>query len=251
MSMPPRSRTGSGPILAGLIIVATIAVVVVLHLTSRRRLGAGRRRAALAVRIGLLSALVFALAGFQLVLPVDRLAVVFVVDLSDSVGTAGREESLAYVREALSEKQGEDVAGIVAFGGDALVERLPSDVAEIDRIASTPVRSAVRTVAAIATQSSCTCRSTVTPWMAMGWQSGTRSGVRLAAWIPAMRATARASPFGTPGPRSSSTTSGETSTRPDAVAVRTVTSFPETSTIRAAPRLSRWVNSLIRRAARA
>ena len=35
-----------------------------------------------------------------------------------------------------------DVAGIVAFGKEALVERLPSDLAEIDRIASTPVRSA-------------------------------------------------------------------------------------------------------------
>ncbi len=32
-----------------------------------------------------------------------------------------------------------DVAGIVAFGKDALVERLPSDLGEIDRIASTPV----------------------------------------------------------------------------------------------------------------
>ena len=35
-----------------------------------------------------------------------------------------------------------DVAGIVAFGKEALVERLPSDLDAIDRIASTPVRSA-------------------------------------------------------------------------------------------------------------
>jgi hypothetical protein len=93
------------------------AVVVALHVMSRRRLGRGRRRAALGVRVLLLSALVGALAGIQLVLPVDRLAVVFVVDLSDSVGTAGREESLAYLRTALEEKKDEDVAGIVAFGG--------------------------------------------------------------------------------------------------------------------------------------
>ncbi len=126
-----------------------LAVVIALHLSSRRRLGVGRRRAALAVRVLLLSALVGALAGLQLVLPVDRLAVVFVVDLSDSVGTAGREEALAYVRESLSTKKGEDVAGIVAFGGDALVERLPSELAEIDRIASTPVRSATDVGAAL------------------------------------------------------------------------------------------------------
>ena len=75
-------------------------------------------------------------------LPVNRLATVFVVDLSDSIGSAGREDALAFVRGALEEMPEGDVAGIVAFGKEALVERLPSDLAEIDRIASAPVRSA-------------------------------------------------------------------------------------------------------------
>ena len=35
-----------------------------------------------------------------------------------------------------------DVAGIVAFGKDALVERLPSELEDVERIASTPVTSA-------------------------------------------------------------------------------------------------------------
>lgn len=135
--------------LALALLVPLLAVVIALHLSSRRRLGLGRRRAALAVRVTLLAALVGALAGLQLVLPVDRLAVVFVVDLSDSVGTAGRQEALAYVRESLAAKEDEDVAGIVAFGGDALVERLPSDLAEIDRLASTPVKSATDVGAAL------------------------------------------------------------------------------------------------------
>ncbi|HEY5434412.1 MAG TPA: VWA domain-containing protein [Candidatus Limnocylindrales bacterium] len=132
-----------------LLLPPLLAVVIALHLSSRRRLGVGRRRTALVVRVLLLTVLVSALAGLQLVLPVDRLAVVFVVDLSDSVGTAGREESLAYVRESLAAKKDEDVAGIVAFGGDALVERLPSELAEIDRIASTPVTSATDVGAAL------------------------------------------------------------------------------------------------------
>jgi uncharacterized membrane protein len=128
--------------LALLLLPPLLAVVVLLHVSSRRRLGKRRRRAALAVRALLLTALVFALAGLQLVLPVDRLAVVYVVDGSDSVGSAGREASLAYLRESLAQKRDEDVAGIVAFGGDALVERLPSELAEVDRIASTPVKGA-------------------------------------------------------------------------------------------------------------
>ena len=52
-----------------------------------------------------------------------------------------------------------------------------------------------------------------------------RSGVRLAPAMPAIRATAIASPFGTPVPRSRATTSGLTSTRPAAVATRAVTGF--------------------------
>ncbi len=104
---------------------------------------------ALVVRSLLLAALVFALAGFQLVLPVDRLATVFVVDLSDSVGNAGREDALAFLRETLTERPDGDVAGIVAFGKGALVERLPAELTEIDRLASAPVRSATDIGAAL------------------------------------------------------------------------------------------------------
>jgi uncharacterized membrane protein/Mg-chelatase subunit ChlD len=135
--------------LALLLLIPAMAVTIVLYLGARRRLGAGRRRFALVVRTVLLTALVLALAGFRIVLPVDRLATVFVVDLSDSVGNDGRQDALAFLRETLDVIPEGDVAGIVAFGKEALVERLPSDLAEIDRIASTPVRSATDIGAAL------------------------------------------------------------------------------------------------------
>src|SRR5512146_2350061 len=125
-----------------LLLVPLLLAAIVPAIAARRRVGIRRHRAALALRIGLLAALVLALAGFQLVLPVDRLSTVFVVDLSDSVGNAGREDALAFLRETLAEKPNGDVAGIVAFGKQALVERLPSELTDIDRIASTPVKSA-------------------------------------------------------------------------------------------------------------
>ena len=53
----------------------------------------------------LLGLIVFALAGLQWVWPVDRLTTVFVVDLSDSVGTAGRAAALEFVREAIEAKK--------------------------------------------------------------------------------------------------------------------------------------------------
>src|SRR5204863_9681461 len=77
-------------------LIPALLITFVPHLAARRRMGASRRRAALAIRTILLSALVLALAGFQLVLPVDRLATVFVVDLSDSVGESGHEDALAF-----------------------------------------------------------------------------------------------------------------------------------------------------------
>jgi len=125
-----------------LLLVPALLITFVPHLAARRRIGAVRRRAALAVRTLLLTALVFALAGFQLVLPVDRLATVFVVDLSDSVGNEGRENALAFLRESLVAMPDGDAAGVVAFGGDALVERLPEELRTIDRIRSTPVTRA-------------------------------------------------------------------------------------------------------------
>lgn len=60
-------------------------------------------------------------------------------------------------------------------------------------------------------------------------------GVRLAAWIPAIRATASTSPFGTVPSRRHRRTFGEQSTRPTAVAWRTVGSLAVTSTMNAVP----------------
>jgi uncharacterized membrane protein len=132
-----------------LLLIPALGFTLLLHSAARRRIGPVRRNLALALRTVILASLVFALAGFQLVLPVDRLAVVFVADLSDSVGSAGQEETLAFLRESLDAMPDDDVAGIVAFGKEALVERLPSDLAEIDRLASAPVRSATDIGAAL------------------------------------------------------------------------------------------------------
>jgi uncharacterized membrane protein len=135
--------------LALLLLVPALTLTFALYIGARRRTGRGRRRVALLVRTLLLTALVFALAGFRLVLPVDRLATVFVVDLSDSVGEAGREDALAFVRSSLEVMPEDDVAGIVAFGKGALVERLPAELRDIDRIASAPVTSATDVGAAL------------------------------------------------------------------------------------------------------
>src|SRR5699024_7366048 len=109
---------------------------------------------------------------------------------------------------------------------------------------STPVRSVVRTVASTRTPSSWTSRSTATRLNASGWHSGTSSEVRLAPWMPAIRATASTSPFGAVPSRRARTASGANWTKPSATASRAVTSLSDTSTIRACPASSRWVSPL-------
>ena len=63
-----------------------------------------------------------------------------------------------------------------------------------------------RVVATMSTPVSVTVRSTATLCRAIGWHSGTRSGVRLAPMIPASRPTRGRRPWATPSPRSSATT---------------------------------------------
>jgi uncharacterized membrane protein len=125
-----------------LIGVVLIAVTLVVSRAARHHLSIGRRRLSLVLRTVILAALVLALAGLRLELPVDRLTTVFVVDLSDSVGAAGRDQAVSFVRDALQRRPGDDQAGVVAFGREALVERLPAELESIDRIASVPTRSA-------------------------------------------------------------------------------------------------------------
>ena len=132
-----------------LLIPLVVGLFVGLQVLAKRGLGDARTRLALLVRALLVSALVMALAGVAVVLPADRLATVFVVDLSDSVGTGGRAEALAFVRDALAERPDGDLAGVVAFGTDALVERLPDELTDLDRIASTPARGATDIGAAL------------------------------------------------------------------------------------------------------
>ncbi|MEP7158546.1 MAG: VWA domain-containing protein, partial [Chloroflexota bacterium] len=118
------------------------ALTIGLSIAARHHLGRGRRRLSLLIRSVMLASLVLALSGFAIVWPVDRLTTVFVVDLSDSVGTAGRESALSFVRDSIEERRGDDQAAIVAFGGEALVERLPAALTDLDQFASVPATSA-------------------------------------------------------------------------------------------------------------
>jgi uncharacterized membrane protein len=103
----------------------------------------------LLLRSVLLLALVLALAGTQLVRPVENLTVVFLVDGSDSVSPAERQQAVDYIDAALAERDDTDRAAVVVFGENALVERAPAALAELGRLTSTPIASRTDIEAAI------------------------------------------------------------------------------------------------------
>src|SRR5204862_7751146 len=94
----------------------------------RVRFRRGRDLTSLVLRVLILTLLVFALAGMQIVRAADKLAVVYLIDVSDSVGQQAREAELAYVQQSMSAMRPDDEAAVVVFGGNALVERPMSSV---------------------------------------------------------------------------------------------------------------------------
>jgi uncharacterized membrane protein len=115
------------------------------------RYGRGRAWTALVLRCLIVALVVLSLAGAQLVHGGDALAVVFLVDVSDSVSEEAQERALAFVEEALAALGPDDRAALVLFGADALVERpmmagadALGEIASIPRTHQTDLEGAIR-----------------------------------------------------------------------------------------------------------
>lgn len=90
---------------------------------SRHSMPEWRSRLSLGMRLLLFSLMILALADLRLTLPADHLAVVFLVDRSESMDAEARDWQEAWIREALRQAGPEDLAGLVVFARDAVVER--------------------------------------------------------------------------------------------------------------------------------
>lgn len=143
-----------------LALLALIPLSILIALPRLRRgLRADTARAhawaGVVVRSVLLACVVLALAGAQSVTWTDRLSVVFLVDVSDSVGAAGRDRAAAFIRESLAAMRAggavaRDQAAVVLFGADAQIERGLSSFRDLApfsvrvRSAGTNIENAIR-----------------------------------------------------------------------------------------------------------
>lgn len=93
----------------------------------------------LVLRLVIILCLVLSLAGLEILRGGDELAVVFLVDVSDSMPEEAVAAQLDYIRQAMAAMGPDDQAAIVLFGADALVERPMLPGGALGLVTSAPV----------------------------------------------------------------------------------------------------------------
>ncbi len=93
-----------------------------------------RRWTALVLRTIVCLALVFAIAGLQWLLPVEGMNVFFVLDRSDSVPSAQQDAAKALVNKMAEQKKKDDKAGVIIFGTDASIDRMPNEAISLEKV---------------------------------------------------------------------------------------------------------------------
>ena len=94
----------------------------------------------LLIRLLLVTLIVLALAGFQVPQDANRLGVVFLVDVSDSMSPRTQEAALEYVRTSIKEMETDvDQAAVVLFGANAMVEQPMTNTLDLSQLGANPI----------------------------------------------------------------------------------------------------------------
>ncbi len=120
-----------------LLLLILLPIIFVLGKPVR---GPARRReiSALGLRVIIVLCVILALAGLEIARASDQLAVVFLLDDSDSMSSEAKGLAFDYARQAIHDMGPDDQAAVVVFGGDALVERAMSPSRELGALTSIP-----------------------------------------------------------------------------------------------------------------
>jgi len=93
-----------------------------------------RRWIVCGIRIVIVAAMVFAVAGFKWLTPVERMNVFFLLDRSDSVPGQQQDAALEWINRITREKPTDDRAGAVVFGAEASIETSADATMNLRRI---------------------------------------------------------------------------------------------------------------------
>jgi Mg-chelatase subunit ChlD/uncharacterized membrane protein len=134
-----------------------LVVLLAELLVARRRVGVGRRqwRSSVALRVAVAGLALVALVAPVVSRPANRVATVFVLDASASLGAGGRAAAERWVADAIEDQPDSALAGVVVFGGDARLERVVQRASSFDGVSvriddeRTNLATALRLAAAV------------------------------------------------------------------------------------------------------
>lgn len=132
-----------------LLLPLLVAGAVYVSRHSLADLSRARARWSLGLRITVLACAVLALAGLQVRQPTRKLAVLFVLDESDSIPPQQKRQALELVNQAAKKMGPQDAGGVLVFGGDAYLELEPKPVLSLSRVHSRPPRDYTNLAGAI------------------------------------------------------------------------------------------------------
>jgi uncharacterized membrane protein len=117
-----------------LLLVPALAWVIWFAWKTDVQVSPWRRWTALGIRLVVLTALIFAIAGLQWLRRVEGMNVFFALDRSDSVPSTQQEAAREYINRVSKEKKREDKAAVIVFGSEASIESSPNAAVDVEKI---------------------------------------------------------------------------------------------------------------------
>ncbi|HEU0039626.1 MAG TPA: glutamine amidotransferase, partial [Verrucomicrobiae bacterium] len=111
-----------------------LAWVFWLGWRTEAQLSPWRKWVVLTLRASICLMLVLAIAGLQWLLPIEGMNIFFVLDRSDSVPSEQQDAAKNLVNRMAGEKKAMDKAGVIVFGTDASIDRLPNEKIDLQKI---------------------------------------------------------------------------------------------------------------------
>jgi uncharacterized membrane protein len=117
-----------------LLALPALAWVFWLGWRTEAQMSPWRKWVALTLRTIICLALVLAIAGLQWLLPIEGMNVFFVLDRSDSVPSEQQDAAKNLVNRLAGMKKAVDKAGVIVFGTDASIDRLPNEKIDLQKV---------------------------------------------------------------------------------------------------------------------
>lgn len=125
----------------GLFFLLILIPVVYLWLRSLSPLPPWREKLSLLSRFVMVLALVFALSEMRWIWKVEQLAVIFVLDISESINTYSQDQAIQWINQACKGMTEKDKAALIVFGTNAYIDLPLQPRMKISEITSIPERN--------------------------------------------------------------------------------------------------------------